>query len=172
MNRNFEQLQQMNAELASDHELLQRLHSQLTQEYERLQQEFADSKSREKQTQLHYHAQAERNDALARENADLLRLRDRIETERKSWERDLKQLATIQSEHGALKREYSDVLLNYERLKDEYEHVRMESRGMRSQTHEAQTQSSQWRNENEQIRNQLGQKELEIVKLYNKCQVY
>ncbi|KRX68789.1 Daple-like protein [Trichinella sp. T9] len=169
--RGFEELQKQHRLLLDDHEHLQALHEQLGRDYERLCNDVRQFKVQLKQIRLEKAEQATRLEQLTEENSRLVRLgASERQRDEQQQQRECRLLASLQSEHGQLKKAHDELNGRLEVTSRELETSRAQNRILRAQANAAQLQLAQQQGKCDDVDEARRRVELELAKAEHRCE--
>ncbi|KRY14995.1 Daple-like protein [Trichinella patagoniensis] len=169
--RGFEELQKQHRLLLDDHEHLQALHEQLGRDYERLCNDVRQFKVQLKQARLEKAEQATRLEQLTEENSRLVRLgASERQRDEQQQQRECRLLASLQSEHGQLKKAHDELNGRLEVTSRELETSRAQNRILRAQANAAQLQLAQQQGKCDDVDEARRRVELELAKAEHRCE--
>ncbi|KRX48754.1 Protein Daple [Trichinella murrelli] len=169
--RGFEELQKQHRLLLDDHEHLQALHEQLGRDYERLCNDVRQFKVQLKQVRLEKAEQATRLEQLTEENSRLVRLgASERQRDEQQQQRECRLLASLQSEHGQLKKAHDELNGRLEVTSRELETSRAQNRILRAQANAAQLQLAQQQGKCDDVDEARRRVELELAKAEHRCE--
>ncbi|XP_003380519.1 hypothetical protein Tsp_12184, partial [Trichinella spiralis] len=171
--RGFEELQKQHRLLLDDHEHLQALHEQLGRDYERLCNDVRQFKVQLKQARLEKAEQATRLEQLTEENSRLVRLgASERQRDEQQQQRECRLLASLQSEHGQLKKAHDELNGRLEVTSRELETSRAQNRILRAQANAAQLQLAQQQGKCDDVDEARRRVELELAKAEHRCETF
>ncbi|KRZ14114.1 Daple-like protein [Trichinella zimbabwensis] len=169
--RSFEELQKQHRLLLDDHEHLQALHEQLGRDYERLCNDVRQFKVQLKQARLEKAEQAARFEQVTEENIRLARLgASERQRDEQQQQRECRLLASLQSEHGQLKKAHDELNSRLDVINRELETVRAQNRILRAQANAAQLQLAQQQGKCDDADEARRHVELELAKAEHRCE--